>query len=224
MLGPSRHVRSHPGCAWTPHGEGHWTRVPTAQAGVTRGALVPALLYWCGRCGRDRVCRSSLGLRDEPELQALSFHPRLLTWRASGGSLSRCHLWKEEMLQRQPPGPWSKRCLDRVCVPPAPGLGGLGHPRRLSSPVAPGAAPRAGPPARAPRLAGSSPHPRGGTAGAQPEGTSQRPRRPRRCQQTRIKTHLSDFSAVSWTESSGQYNPAALDAATPQPPAGRLTD
>ena len=85
MLGPSRHVRSHPGCAWTPHGEGHWTRVPTAQAGVTRGALVPALLYWCGRCGRDRVCRSSLGLRDEPELQALSFHPRLLTWRASGG-------------------------------------------------------------------------------------------------------------------------------------------
>lgn len=58
---------------------------PDAQAGVTRGTLVPALVYWCGRCGQDCVCRSSLGLRDKPELQALSFHPRLLTWRASGG-------------------------------------------------------------------------------------------------------------------------------------------
>lgn len=118
MLGPSRYIRSHPGCEWTPHGEGRWTRMPTAQAGVTRGTLVPALIYWCGRCGQDRVCRSSLGLRDKPELQALSFHPRLLTWRVSGGFSEPVSSLEGGAAAAPAPRAVEQEML-RVCVAPA---------------------------------------------------------------------------------------------------------
>ncbi|XP_033261190.1 chemokine-like protein TAFA-5 isoform X1 [Orcinus orca] len=199
--------------------------MPTAQAGVTRGTLVPALIYWCGRCGQDRVYRSSLGLRDKPELQALSFHPRLLTWRASGGFSEPVSSLEGGAAAAPAPRAVEQEMLRQSVCGPRPAweasatTDSFGHQWRLGR--HPGQGPRPG--LRGSQEASVIPV-EGRPPGAQLEGPSQHPRRPRPCQQTHIKTHLSDFSPVSWTESSCRYNHAALNAAAPKPPAGRLRD